>query len=519
MGLVKLIKKLFFGNENAEIRQSLLAALTKCSPEQIKRLKKALEGESDDGQRYILKERLLQQNVITKSIFYDGVPHLRRSQTASSTGPSIPKNHAKAKFVPGEFKTVPTKHQQVASGVWVSCGSGPDLMWTSETSIQGYVKDVCIEIIRSLGLEYTVGDNIRLYQHYPDLVLLTVNDYPIAVIEVKKPSRKHEDALNDERVGGQMFDYLMTLRYSYGILDCFGILSDYETYKICWLEDNQLAAEVQIENLPELIPESSKVLLRDEEDVKNDELIVEGPNQRILYTTPLLDWSQKDELLSALSSVFVKIRLSRYNPPNLQNWNRMVNIITETSSYWSTIKPSKQFHLNYRRFPDFTKRNVTLILVAELGFGGEGKCWLACDTLGNAVALKFLHAKRDEDAEERLQEQGAHWKLIYPEIPDCEKTGIVTLAGQDVLAFPYTNNLDLKTVTKQEIQVLKKRYMQAGKIPTDPNPNNISFCSPIGKDTNRIIVFRDQTLRDPKPGEVLEETLTNTCRQLFGEGQ
>lgn len=72
-----------------------------------------------------------------------------------------------------------------------------------------------------------------------DFWALSVNDIPVALVKVNNP-KATTDYL--DIFYGEVFDGSMRIRSFHGVKDVFGILTDFETWKICWLLDSHQAA-------------------------------------------------------------------------------------------------------------------------------------------------------------------------------------------------------------------------------------------------------------------------------------
>ncbi len=67
--------------------------------------------------------------------------------------------------------------------------------------------------------------------------------FPIGCVEVKRPV---EDIFKDQNVLGEVYDQLMYLKCSWMLDTPFAILTDYQQWCVCWLDDdesNELAAK------------------------------------------------------------------------------------------------------------------------------------------------------------------------------------------------------------------------------------------------------------------------------------
>ena len=77
---------------------------------------------------------------------------------------------------------------------------------------------------------YTLNE---LSESTTDIWIVCQGGAPIGVVEVKKPDEN--DTLRHAAVQGQLFDYMLRLQSFFGLQHVFGILTNYEQWRICWM--------------------------------------------------------------------------------------------------------------------------------------------------------------------------------------------------------------------------------------------------------------------------------------------
>ena len=306
--------------------------------------------------------------------------------------------------------------------------------WSTESDIQILVNLALQDILRLAGLSkyLSVFSELRMFSLRPDLwVVRTSNGMPIGVIEVKKPGKVAggTPVLDDPILAGQIFDYMMCLRQFNGLRNIFGIITTYNEWKICWLEDTDKAAASEMK-------------------LSNDEY---GPpmegiriaSKRVVRCSRIYK-NHEPELIKVLVSVVHKMFHSPSTPPKLlYEETRAYVKLTENSYGWETL-PSGTI-LKYTPPPAQTTQ---FYLLQDYHGGADGRVWLGCSESGHLVVIKFgkthelqseqvhMHGA-DEDTDYGLiyRREAERWNNIWS--PNGYTVRVRNLTGRTALVMPF----------------------------------------------------------------------------------
>jgi hypothetical protein len=323
-----------------------------------------------------------------------------------------------------------------------------------------------------LNRSLTITTEVETFGLRPDAWVLTVMGMPIGVIEVKNPG---DPALTDERVAGELYDYMKRLSSFYGAQEAFGILTTYRKWRVCWMDDDASKALARKGVLLELEEREPQTPVRsnarggtssspegatpskqaavhsldltlkevpgiDEESQEADnvaEAAVEG-GVRILCASRVYDIEQGDDqnsLFMLLASAVWKMWESRHVPlpdPFDRLNERTLLKFTRESFFWERIgkvgvKPQ------WDKVP--TKSASSVFAVEDLGHGAEGRCWLVCSQTGRVAVLKFFREHDAEKAHTAAQTEKRYWDEIYPALGKMVK--VEKWGGHWALVMPH----------------------------------------------------------------------------------
>ncbi|MCL4419222.1 hypothetical protein M1146_03920 [Patescibacteria group bacterium] len=199
---------------------------------------------------------------------------------------------------------------------------------------------------------------------------------PIGVVEVKKPptERYSYSVLSNENVLGQLFDYMKQLENFFGLQNIFGIVTDYVSWRICWL-DYQNSRTASSRSLPEIRPNHHVPYLcptkplrssnEDDQGIKRE--LLDSPSatfRRILYGTPLIAYNEPT-LIPTLTSVLLKMFYSPVLPTQLIRENKAYIRLDQEGWNWVSLL-LKANELDFINFP--TARANSFVLLQ--GFKG-----------------------------------------------------------------------------------------------------------------------------------------------------
>eukprot|EP01118_Nematostelium_gracile_P019507 TRINITY_DN9060_c0_g1_i1.p1 TRINITY_DN9060_c0_g1~~TRINITY_DN9060_c0_g1_i1.p1 ORF type:complete len:486 (+),score=66.85 TRINITY_DN9060_c0_g1_i1:186-1643(+) len=375
-------------------------------------------------------------------------------------------------------------------------GRSKSFHWTGESDVTQLVVLLLTEILNDLEMDHLdIFTQFSIFQFRPDAAIVTsVGGVPFCVIEVKRPDLPNVDITNQSAVHGQIYDYMKTVKEGYGVEDIFGIITDFKHWRICWLEDNQLAAATTIESNWRLNTKTDIEEINDQDAYKSRAIsraTSKGIQNHTILVTPCYDYQDHPTLYIALASLLMKLGYSRIKPVKLIDSKRVYNSISSKGYEWRIWNFGEEFELNYNQTP-IVQKDTELILLRSLGSGRDGHAWLACDPEGNVCCLKFFH--QTLKGEEKNMETTA-WEVqtkhnvpsaIFIKIPQHVLPGNLPngVVYRDVLVMPYLQNLSvcLKNVGIQKTNQLMiqagENLAKKGLLHPDIKPNHFGFHSP-----------------------------------------
>lgn len=222
-----------------------------------------------------------------------------------------------------------------------------------------------------------------------DFWIIRSNDFrPIIAIEVKSPD-ENGDILNNLKVNGQMFDYLMSLKSFYFNGVTYGILTTFKHWRFCWLKNTNDSAE------------SNQVL----KDINLEDVPLKP---RELYCSKIFAHNEKN-LVKFILSIIVKAYYADYNPINLFDSNRAYIRINPDGWLW------KKYH---QKIIDTWNDKVTLIpppkhttnftILKYFHSGKYSKVRLVISDSGHLAVIKQFQENDVDQAEQELK----CWKEI-----------------------------------------------------------------------------------------------------------
>jgi hypothetical protein len=423
--------------------------------------------------------------------------------------------------------------------------------WGSESDIQGYVKDALGDAITAAGLERGSVDcrnELGIFDVRPDIWIVRENRMPIGVVEVKKPNPK---IMQSEHVHGQIYDYMLRLRSFFGLQNVFGIVATYESWRVYWLPSGNTddvanatslcttttttttttTATTTTDTTNTAVPSDS-----DEEKHPNDDTLTktntsvsasttavaataavgrigsssssssassssssatltsatgdscevqvfeEPAKDRTLHGSDVVMWNSPT-LPLMLCSVVLKMHFSSCDEVKLIDSKRPYISIDQDRWFWSKIIFKPNFTVRRHALPT----SKTLVMLADLGGGVDGRVWRACSGAGLGCCIKFARRSNRQDSQEHdntsdtLDTELANWKALHGD----ESAQIIIMAKRRALMMPY---LDAVSNTTKDVTVKVKEAVL--KIADAGLCHNDLHWRHVGKnDKNAIIIF------------------------------
>ena len=373
----------------------------------------------------------------------DGLPPVlccgaRSSSIASS-------DHEPAELTEKVFQILEddrTQSHPLESRIWSHHNDFGKLEWSSEADLCVHVKIVLNDVIREANLLFlSCRQHMSLFQKYqPDLLVVCSFGVPIGIVEVKK---LFGSPLSNPNVIGQMYDYLSQLMHYTGRCHVFGILTDYNEWRIVWLtETNDAAMSATINTNGDAgqqrVQGPLTFLLLDVPDWDREVTTSFGEEtecqlERHVYGTSIISWN--DPLLPRyLISVVRKMVASPTHPVNMTKLELERGYIRLNKETWIWDRVKRVTPVSFgAKVPAYFQ---SAYLLADLGGGGDGRVWLASTPNGSACVLKFSN----DNNRESLEEEARIWKTVW-------KCGVIVkvLNSRPVLVMPW-----LKSCTKED---------------------------------------------------------------------
>ena len=332
----------------------------------------------------------------------------------------------------------------------------------TEADVNDYAKRVIVDILDSLRLRdvVTLRYAVEVIRNRPDFILILANGQPIGTIQGKEPGK---DAMCHANILGEVYDQLMHLRSIFRIDTPFSILTCYEQWRVCWLNDVESIKVAAMDHLPEPVYYATPVKRRHGErtgalgnmtlDDKKDSpplpptpsrresirelqhVDKEGSDQnfsshddekRLFCGTGTIAWNEPS-LPIILASLIKKMMCARQvgHPAVLRFANGQ-------SSAWKKSPP--QSHLDFGLCISSSAKNF--LFWEDLGHGADGRAFLVSGgTKGAVGVLKFFignHALEKAEKEERM------WLNVYSHLSSVvSSVRVVQVMGHSALLMPW----------------------------------------------------------------------------------
>ena len=304
----------------------------------------------------------------------------------TSSEPSVSQDHEPAQYYESQFKLLDNffpsdSSLKLPSNILANAG-GKKVTWSGgETSIQRLVTSVLTDVIRLAGLddELICCEEYGLKSIRADIWIIRKKGIPIGVVEIKRPHTHPCDSniIDNEKVLGQLYDYMKRLESFFGISHVFGILTNYEDWRICWFanesatSDQLLTKDVQISR-PKGLPDNPSMIGCELENLSAIEIKSPVKSEKRTFFSANVINRNDQSLIKTLTSLILKMYYSPVTPVEL--FHRQRSYIQLSESSWSWVGISPQVHeLDFKRFPNLNSSKF--LLLADLRGGADG---MAC---------------------------------------------------------------------------------------------------------------------------------------------
>ncbi|KAM9993443.1 hypothetical protein ACTFIZ_011414 [Dictyostelium cf. discoideum] len=349
-------------------------------------------------------------------IFINALPPLGE-MSGSLSYPTVGKKHEPATFVLKRFEILADiKPVSNTNLLWKSLRGQKSLAYSTESDIVSYVKSAIGDIIQSCGINASCANDFGVSGLKPDIMVLANSiGLLIGIIEVKKPSK---NIMENERLHGQTFNYMLSIAEMYGQEDVYGISTTYDCWRVYWLPRcDRSATSSELDFISQSKTTLEKpVTITSTSNLQDlittiDDILPPTPNKRILYGSKVYEYSDT-QLPKVLYSVLMKMYYSkRKEEIPLLDVKRMYIQVVESAWFWVNINIKK---LHY--FIDTPLQLVkSCILLYDLKGGAHGRVWLCCAPKGvlegQVFVLKF--SKSENSPEIELHNECEKWRELW----------------------------------------------------------------------------------------------------------
>src|SRR3989338_1706546 len=367
-----------------------------------------------------------------------------------------------------------------------------DLNYTSESQVQEFVKMVVLDCLKGLSNEILFGSltaklEASLGRVFPDMMIFKCLS-AVGMCEVKKPSSPSIEVFEDKYIMGQVFSYLLLLREYYGMLWCFGILSTYSEWAICWLSDCDAIAAMTSKNAVENASDVQECVGPDDLDfnkviIESGHLVLSlassisnnNNNNNNNYNNNNNNNNNNEISLrrsavipfddASLAKVLASAMYKMYSSPRF----RVVStrgkrlLLSKSGSQWKTL-PSGLNKLYFTRFVDSTVQRIYLL--RDVGEGAEGRCFVACDESGSVCVAKMMYVEEKSGIirDDAFLDVMKNWERIFD--VHCVKFTIA------ILLMPFFFTVDWKDENniikyKEPVKAALSKIANAGLVHND----------------------------------------------------
>ena len=244
---------------------------------------------------------------------------------------------------------------------------------------------------------------------------------------------------------------MQNLKNAFGVKHPFYIITTYEEWRVIWPnEDGTSFLEQEITNAPPIRDDNFSVIGQDEmppiaslnessgDDVHHPSVIEQpkvGGNVSSVCATKSMNFANP-ETAKTLCFFLRKMADSPcIVPKDFKSSERKYLIVESSQVYWGKLDQD-QLNMNETLV---SKQMQRYWLLKDFKAGRDGRVWLACDSNGFLVVLKFF----SKDFElKKINDECNRWILLN-QCNACVKT----IVSRNVLVMPYT-----KPVSEQEYE-------------------------------------------------------------------
>jgi len=360
-------------------------------------------------------------------LFSNGLPPMSESQQVGQSDPrSKSRKNTDGKFIETqtfELLRDSLKNPAARSTVRIhyqDTGRAP-LVWNREAGAEFLV----LQFLQDATIAADLADKLEFALRAQALsdamaILPRFHSLPVGILEVKPPH--HE--LGTDNIAGQVFDSLQLLSTFNGLRCCFGILTNYKTWRVCWLntDANVLRDVLAFKNVQELA-----VL---DQQVPTKGISVYWPTNREVYCSR--DYAFDDpELPLLLTTCLYKMYAARNTASELRTFDPNRAYLTcsvgkggSTYEKLKTVPGNETF--------DISTSSTIYYMCQSYYVQSHHRVWKVFDTKGRICIAKFFSSS---DLDEMAQEKRC-WEILWGDVLEKPRS-LDNLGGQPALLLPY----------------------------------------------------------------------------------
>lgn len=274
------------------------------------------------------------------------------------------------------------------------------IIYNNKSEIEPHVLNIVTDVMSALNLNSIISlryQNKLVYEAIDgrnvsrsDIwVVKSQSGYPIAVIEVKQPGNLK---LSNQRVLGEVFDYMLNLRSSFGQCEIFGLVTTLDEWRVVWFPDSNeyaLRQDLSLPSYPDLNTQfSTRTLKRD------------------LSCSAVYSWHDPN-LFRVIATFLLKSMKTRYLQMSLLSSQRAYITLNANHWMWGMIQESTlQSHPEiFLTLPRVKPETVTVL--REFRGGADGQVFLALTNDFHLVVIKKFFNSLNCEREYNI------WKNVY----------------------------------------------------------------------------------------------------------
>lgn len=483
-----------------------------------------------------------QQPSERRSIFTHGLPPLGplSDTTKFTSNPFVPsdRQHAKAQVRIAKFSALSDLQGRELpypeTSIWTHVRKTTSDLggYSNEAGVNYQVHKVFDDVLTSLDIreKVIIRPEVEVRKNRPDFMVILVNGHPIGAIEGKQPG---EVAMHHENILGEVYDQLMHLSSIFRVNTPFAILTSYEEWRVCWLDNedsNKIAGcdelppkasyetpvkpaadkrkrdgeGVALEDKPPTPPgpppTPSRSLgagkLQEVDDGDSEDSCAanqkEDDKARKFCSTQVFQWNDQ-----ALPMLLVSVIRKMMAPSQLSE-PKVLRLANEVTSAWKKAPPYSSLDFNLC----ISTAVKNFFLWEDLGHGADGRAFLVSGGTKGAVGVLKLFF---DEAETKSRHEHKMWLSVYSHLIPVQKTvRVVQVMQQQALLMPWFQCPNRTRSTLDAVEkTLRGDFFNKGIRHDDVAWRNVGVYKDGGGqeravvfDMQKVFLVEDQTASD-----------------------